>query len=233
MCQECGCEEPSTTIPINESITKHNDELAHRLRHEFIDKDILCVNLMGAPGSGKTTLIEGLAKELGNKAVAVIQGDLESAVDKTRLEEQGIDTFQINTHSGCHLTAQMISEAIMNMNLKDKQYVFIENVGNLVCPSGVPIGQHTTLLASAVTEGSDKPKKYPIAFIHASLVIITKEDLIPHVDFDKEMYVQDLKDIASQAKILSCSRKKPDSFKAIANVLAHKRDHVLGHSHTH
>jgi len=233
MCQECGCEdEEHTTITVNKSLTEHNDKIAHNTWHSLQDKEILCVNILGAPGSGKTSLIEGLSAHIEASAIAVIQGDLESNVDKERLEKQGIDTFQINTHSGCHLTAQLIADALLNMKLSGKKYLFIENVGNLVCPAGVKIGQHMDIVVSAVTEGSDKPKKYPIIFDGARIIIISKYNLAEAVDFDEAQYTSDVKEINTKAKILKTTKDK-ESFKAIADFLAHEREHLLGHAHKH
>jgi len=233
MCQECGCEDfDNKTITIDKSLTEKNDKIAHDTWHNLQNKKILCVNVLGAPGSGKTSLIEGLAKHIPPNEIAVIQGDLESNVDKERLEEQNISTFQINTHSGCHLTAQLVADTLLNINLACKKYVFIENVGNLVCPAGVKIGQHLDLVVSATTEGSDKPKKYPIIFDGAKLVIISKYNLAEAVEFDEEQYVTDVKEINNTAKIVKTT-KKTESFKAIAHFLEHEREHLIGHVHKH
>lgn len=229
MCQECGCE-THETIVVNKSLTETNDELAHDTWHNLQEKEILCVNILGAPGSGKTSLIEGLSKHIPAKEIAVIQGDLESNIDKERLEEQDIATFQINTHSGCHLTAQLIADALLNMSLTGKKYLFIENVGNLVCPAGVKIGQHLDIVVSATTEGSDKPKKYPIIFDGAKLVIISKYNLAEAVEFDEERYIADVKSINTTAKILKTT-KEAESFHAIAHFLEHEREHFLEHEH--
>ena len=233
MCQECGCEQPSTTITINKSLTEENDKLAHDTWHELQKQEVLGINLLGAPGSGKTTVIEGLAKVLGAENISVIQGDLESSVDKKRLEAQSIDTFQINTHSGCHLIAQMITDALQNLSLKNKKYLIIENVGNLVCPAGVKLGQYLDIITSATTEGGDKPEKYPIIFHYAKLALITKADLAKVVEFDEEKYMADVTKTNPKIKILKTSKKEPETFHAVAHFLEHEREHFLAHTHKH
>jgi len=232
VCKDCGCEEKThTSIPINKSLTEENDKIAHKNEHSFLHNNIICINILGAPGSGKTSMIENLSKHLGSNNIAVIQGDLESSIDKERLEKQNIQTFQINTHSGCHLTASQIQAAIINMDLKHKKYLFIENVGNLVCPAGVKLGQAADIVLSSTTEGSDKPKKYPIIFHNAKLVVITKSDLAQAVDFNEETYIKDLKSINKEVKIIATSTKKPDSFKEVAHFIEHIKPHHHEHKH--
>lgn len=231
MCDECGCGE--TTIKIEESVYKHNNKVAHDTWHELQDKGIFCVNIMGAPGCGKTSFIEMVSKTLDPKTIAVIQGDLESDVDKKRLEAQGIQTFQINTHSGCHLNGQLIKDALTNINLQGKEYLFIENVGNLVCPAGVKLGQHANIVLSATTEGSDKPKKYPLIFFDADLILITKYDLRAHVGFDQTTYLADLSEINKKVEVLTVSTKKEESWTGIVNWLDKERTHILSHTHEH
>ncbi len=227
MCEECGCEKKERTIFIEKSVTELNDSVANKTGIFLKEKSILCVNIIGAPGSGKTTFIEGIADFIPKKEIAVIQGDLESDIDKKRLEKIKIEAFQINTHSGCHLNADMIKKALEKINLGGKKYLFIENVGNLVCPAGVRIGQHIDIVISSTTEGSDKPKKYPLVFMEAKLIIISKCDLEDAVEFDEEEYVKDLLKINSKAKILKTSSKKSNTFKEAAHFLEHEREHLL------
>ena len=238
MCEECGCQDhehndKSSSIKINESVTKVNDAIAQQNSNLFKKKEILCINMMGSPGSGKTTIIEGIAKHIDPEKIAVIQGDLESDIDKKRLEKGSIQTYQINTHSGCHLNASMINEALMNMDILKKEYLIIENVGNLVCPAGVMLGQNINIIVSSTTEGSDKPKKYPIIFLDADIIVISKIDIANAVDFDEKAYIKDIRNINGKARILKTSSKKPDSFKELAHVIKHKRAHVTGREHKH
>lgn len=240
MCDECGCGEKTDekgvhtekTILLDRPVREANDRLAHQTWHELQEKGVLCVNIMGAPGSGKTTFIESLAMKLDAEKLAVIQGDLESDIDKQRLGQRGIATFQINTHSGCHLNAQMIADALKNFSLQGKEYLLIENVGNLVCPAGVKLGQHLDVVVSATTEGSDKPRKYPHIFREAKLLLITKHDLKEVVEFDETAYLADLKKINARAKILSIS-KDEESLQPVADFLLHERQHLLEKHHAH
>ena len=203
-----------------------NDQLAHQILHTLEDLNIFCINIMGAPGSGKTTLIEGIAPFLDK--IAVIQGDLESDVDKQRLLKKNIPTYQINTHSGCHLTAHLINRALISMDLTGISFLFIENVGNLVCPAGMKIGQHMDIVLSSTTEGSDKPKKYPLIFLDASAIIITKTDLASAVEFDEAAYLADIKKINPKSAIFRVSKKEASSFSGIAGYIrdsAARKDH--------
>ena len=238
MCKECGCGETGSgnsekKIKIDKSVLEVNDAFADQNRNILAKKGILCVNIMGSPGSGKTTVIEGISEYIEPSEIAVIQGDLESDVDKKRLEEKNISTYQINTHSGCHLNAAMINEALAEMDLKDKKYLLIENVGNLVCPAGIYLGQNLNILVSSVAEGSDKPKKYPPIFLDASLVVISKYDLAEAVEFDEKQYLSDIKKINGHVKIIKTSKKKPESFGELAHLLEHQRDHMVGREHGH
>ena len=229
MCEDCGCEEK--IIHINKSVHEHNNEVAHKLWHKFQKEGMLCVNVVGGPGSGKTSLIEEMGKFL--EEVCVIQGDLESDIDKQRLEKQNISTFQINTHSGCHLTANLIKEAINQFDTTGKKYLFIENVGNLVCPAGVKLGECLIIVVSSTAEGGDKPKKYPIIFRGAKAVVITKHDLAAHVDFNQTQYLMDLNEINPNINIFMTTTRKKSSFKEIAIFLKEEREALLEKHHDH
>jgi hydrogenase nickel incorporation protein HypB len=230
MCEKCGCEEKR--IIVNKSITEENDIIAEMNANFLNKKKILCVNMMGAPDCGKTTVIESIAKHIDPKELTIIQGNLESDIDKKRIEKRRITTYQINTHSGCHLNSQMVNSALAKLDLEGKKYILVENVGNLVCPAGVKIGQHINMVVSSTTEGSDKPKKYPIIFLDADAVVISKHDLIKYVDFDEKEYVNMIKKINAKAKIIYTSIHDLGSFNEIANFIEHEREHLIGaHSH--
>ena len=242
MCEECGCghthekrqqEEDETIVRINRSVTETNDTIALQISTFLKEKGILSVNIMGSPGSGKTTIIEHVAEELGPKNIMVIQGDLESDVDTERLAERGIDCYQINTHSGCHLNAAMINRAFYEIAFNKKKYLLVENVGNLVCPADIQIGQHMDIVISSTTEGSDKPKKYPKIFMNADMIVISKSDIANAVGFDKERYTRDLKEINPKAPIIMTGKEEKEGYHKIAHELEHEREHLLGHEHTH
>lgn len=248
MCEECGCgmvdakendelkmEKPNdrVSIDINKSIATANNRIADNISHALNHKKILCINIMGSPGSGKTSLIESVARIIGMENIAVIQGDLESDVDKKRLEKSGIYTYQINTHSGCHLNSDMINNALLNMELHSKKFLFIENVGNLVCPAGVKIGQHMNIVISSTAEGSDKPKKYPYIFNDADLIIISKSDIAEAVDFEKEAYLEAIEKINGKADIIFTSTKKNIGFEPVAKWIMHEREHLINSDHHH
>jgi hydrogenase nickel incorporation protein HypB len=239
MCEECGCGNPDTqktenlSYSVNKSVTEVNDLLAEQISEFLMEKKILGINLMGAPGSGKTTFIEGLCYYMDPSEIAVIQGDLESDIDKKRLEKNNVLSFQINTHSGCHLTAAMINKALLNLDVTNKKYLIIENVGNLVCPAGQRIGQHINIVVSSTTEGTDKPKKYPYIFMDAQLVVLSKYDLVDRIDFNEEQYIQDIRYINANATVMKISSKDTSSFQQAAHYLAHQRDHLFGVHHTH
>jgi hydrogenase nickel incorporation protein HypB len=238
MCQECGCgnkkeeHEHKREIVIEKNIKEHNDKVAHDNWHYLDEKKIFCINIMGSPGSGKTTFIEGISRFINPKDIFVIQGDLESDIDKKRLEKAGISAYQINTHSGCHLNADMIKTAMMNIDITGKKYLLIENVGNLVCPAGVSLGQMLNIVVSSVAEGSDKPKKYPYIFMDANMIILSKYDIAGAVDFQEEEYLKDIMNINSKAKIFKTSKNK-DSFHEPAHFLEHERQHSFEEEHHH
>lgn len=224
MCEECGCDEVENkeTIEVDKDLRDENDRIAGENKHTLLHKKVFPVNIMGSPGSGKTTLIESLTNYIEPSEISVIQGDLENDVDKRKLESQGIKTYQINTHSGCHLNAEMINDAIEDMNLKGKKYLFIENVGNLVCPAGVNLGHEFNIVISSTAEGADKPKKYPVIFNEANMVVISKTDMAELAGFNKEEYVNDLKTINPRMHIVETTKNDINSYKEIARVLQNK-----------
>lgn len=235
MCDECGCEEelPKRKIELNLPVSEENDRIAEETSTALKREGIICINLLGAPGSGKTTVIEGISKHIPVSEIAVIEGDLESSLDKERLEMSGLASFQINTHSGCHLNAGMVMDAVGRMDLSGKKYLIIENVGNLVCPAGVMIGQHMDIVVSSTTEGSDKPAKYPIIFMDAAVIVISKTDLAVNAGFKEEDYIKGIRKINPHAPIMKTEMRKVESFEKLADFIVHERNHVLGKSHGH
>jgi hydrogenase nickel incorporation protein HypB len=171
---------------VMESLVRSNDETARLIHQEWNDTGTLAVNLISTAGAGKTTLLEATLPRLVDEArVLVIQGDLETDHDAERMEALGIDTVQINTGGACHLEAHLVEKAWHSMRARGPyEYVFIENVGNLVCPASYWLGEHLRAVCVSVPEGDDKPAKYPKAFRTSSAFLITKTDLLPHSNFD-------------------------------------------------
>jgi hydrogenase nickel incorporation protein HypB len=183
MCEYCGCGEFATkTVNVHQNILARNDRAAQHNRDHFSSSGVLVVNLMGSPGSGKTALLEATARAVGGGGrLAAISGDLATDADAVRLEQAGIVSASITTGSACHLDAEMVHQALHGLNWRSAQVLFVENVGNLVCPAIYDLGQQVNVVALSVTEGDDKPLKYPVMFRKADLVLITKIDLLPHL----------------------------------------------------
>ncbi|MBU2651553.1 MAG: hydrogenase nickel incorporation protein HypB, partial [Bacteroidetes bacterium] len=172
-------------ITLEQDVLHKNNLLAERNRGYFEARNILTLNLVSSPGSGKTTLLEKTIKELkDNTSIFVIEGDQQTLNDARRIQDAGAPVVQVNTGSGCHLDASMVNKAVKKLEPADHALLFIENVGNLVCPSMFDLGEQYRVVIMSVTEGDDKPAKYPNMFATSHLCIINKTDLLPHVDFD-------------------------------------------------
>jgi hydrogenase nickel incorporation protein HypB len=186
-----------------------NDHQALHNREHFDRHGVLAVNLMSSPGAGKTALLEATIEALdGRLRVAVIEGDLETENDAERIRRKGVPAIQISTGSACHLDAHMVHSALHELALDDVDIVFIENVGNLVCPASFDLGQHLNVALLSTPEGDDKPAKYPVMFRSADLVLITKSDLLAVLDdFSPERAEQCLRNLASSAPLYEVSSK--------------------------
>lgn len=175
----------SRMVQIEQDILSKNNRYAAINRRRFADHGIFCINLVSSPGSGKTTLlVDSIRRLTGRLPVAVIEGDQQTSVDAERVRATGVPAIQINTGKGCHLDAHMVGHALDRLPLQDASALLIENVGNLVCPSEFDLGEACKVVILSVTEGEDKPLKYPNMFRAASLMLLTKTDLLPHLDFD-------------------------------------------------
>ena len=205
-------------INVMEGILDENDHIAEHINEHMTAHGVLVVNEMGAPGVGKTTTLRNLVKHLELKPY-VIEGDIESDIDTKNLNELGIETHQINTHGECHLDAPMIEHMTGHIEFKEPGILFIENIGNLVCPAEFSIGEHVMMLISTVTEGSDKPYKYPLAFEKADIILLNKVDLIPYLDFDEEFFMKGVRALNKDAPIIKVSGKTGEGFEEVAKWL--------------
>ncbi len=177
----------SKTIPVIRNILDANNRLADQLRNVYAENSLLALNLMSSPGAGKTSLLERTLNDLRDELrMAVIEGDLQTDNDARRVAATGAQAVQINTEGGCHLDSSMILEALKQMDLAALDVLFIENVGNLVCPAEFDLGEKAKVTLLSVTEGDDKPEKYPMMFAQSKVLLLNKIDLLPYVDFDLE-----------------------------------------------
>ena len=196
-------------IKVMKNILGENDKIAEENRKFFGEKKILTVNLMGSPGSGKTSLLEKTLEKLSGKIkIAVIEGDLFTAKDAERIERQGVQVVQINTSGGCHLDAQMVKRAAESLNLDEINLLIVENVGNLVCPAEFDVGENLKAVVLSITEGDDKPMKYPLIFKESAITLLNKIDLLPFTNFNLESAREDLTTLHPNLKIIETSCTK-------------------------
>jgi hydrogenase nickel incorporation protein HypB len=239
MCDTCGCNitpgnehlarrknpQGQDAITVLKSLLSANDREAAHNREHFDRHGVLALNLMSSPGSGKTLLLEATIEALKDEfRIAVIEGDLETENDAARIRAKGVPAVQITTGSACHLDAHMVHGALHHLNLENVDILFIENVGNLVCPASFDLGQHRNITLLSVTEGDDKPAKYPVMFRAADLVLLTKTDLLPVLDdFDPARAENYLRNLANPAPALRLSAKKKDGLAAWFDWLRRER----------
>lgn len=211
------------TVKIVERILSKNDQEANWLRETWKDHEgLYVINLMSSPGSGKTTLLEQTANN-GNFTFGVIEGDLETNRDAERLEKIGVRAHQITTGNACHLEAHMIHTALESFSLEGLDYLFIENVGNLVCPASYDLGAHINIGLLSVPEGDDKVLKYPTMFRAVDALIVTKSDLTPYFDFSMDRVRDDMGKLQPQAEIFEISSKDSASILNWINYIAEKK----------
>lgn len=203
------------TVLIEEAILAKNDHLAEHNRSWLAARDIVALNLMSSPGSGKTTLLERTISELGTaRSICVIEGDQETTFDAERIRRAGARAVQVNTGAGCHLDAPMVERAMAALDPEPGSLLFVENVGNLVCPALFDIGERSKVVIISVTEGQDKPLKYPHMFATADLVIVNKIDLLPYVDFDVEAFTASARSLNPGVRVLGLSAKSGEGLDA-------------------
>lgn len=235
MCNTCGCNitkgnehliqgdgalaktaEGKATIEVLKNLLSENDHQALHNREHFDEYGVLAINLMSSPGSGKTALLEATIQALKSEfSLAVIEGDLETENDAERIRAHGVPAVQIVTGTACHLDAHLVHHALHDLALAPLDIVFIENVGNLVCPASFDLGHHRNVTVLSVTEGDDKPAKYPVMFRAADVVLLSKIDLLPHLEeFSLERAAQQVRNLANPAPIFSLSAKTKEGLDA-------------------
>ena len=233
MCDTCGCnitpgnkhlvendgklattEDGKAAVEVLHSLLHENDHQAAHNRQHFDQHQVLAINLMSSPGSGKTTLLEKTIETLGSDIrIAVVEGDLETENDANRIREKGAPAVQITTGSACHLDAHMVHDGLHQLDLSDIDILFIENVGNLVCPASFDLGHHLNVTLLSSTEGDDKPSKYPVMFRAADLMLISKSDLLEYLDdFDPEQATLNFRKLAKDNPVITLSAKKQQGF---------------------
>lgn len=213
MCESCGCGERSLRVTVSRRLLSENERLARENRAWFKRLGVRVINLVGSPGAGKTSLIEATVRRLPGARVAVIEGDPETRRDAERLSRLGIPVAAVTTGGVCHLDARMVHRAFHELAAFPPEILFIENVGNLLCPADFDLGEDLTVVVLSVTEGEDKPEKYPQAFRRASAVVLTKIDLLPHVDFDLARVAELIARITPEARLFPLSARTEEGLK--------------------
>jgi len=204
------------------SVFAANDQVADELRKELKEKGITFINIMGSPGSGKTSLIEKTMDELKDKKFAIIEGDIETSIDAEKLQKKGVEIYQINTGpfgGDCHLEAAWIRTAIGEMNLEGVDFLLVENIGNLVCPAEFDTGAHINVVVLSVTEGEDKPLKYPLMFRRSQVLVISKTDLLPYMDVSLENIVKNARKINKDILVFPLSVKTGEGVEKWMNYI--------------
>ncbi len=226
MCTTCGCngavshqhghhphashdhEDQARILQVEQNILSKNDQYAATNRQMLSDHKVAAFNLVSSPGSGKTTLLVKTIQRLKDAArIAVIEGDQQTELDAQRIRETGVSAQQINTGKGCHLDAHQVGHALEHWSLDELDIIYIENVGNLVCPAAFDLGEAARVVVLSVTEGEDKPLKYPDMFYASDLMLINKIDLLPYLDFDVEKSIEYARRINPDIQVLQVSAK--------------------------
>jgi hydrogenase nickel incorporation protein HypB len=237
MCGHCGCgqpehehvhadgtrhshphddhnhDHPTTIVELHTRILAKNDALAARNRAWFAGREILAINLVSAPGAGKTTLLERTIRDLeGQTNIGVLEGDQATVLDSDRIRTTGAPVVQVNTGTGCHLEADQVARGLAELRPAMRSIVMIENVGNLVCPAMFDLGERAKVVILSVTEGDDKPLKYPHMFRAASLMLLNKIDLLPYVDFDVDRALDCAREVNPDMSVLRLSARSGEGM---------------------
>jgi hydrogenase nickel incorporation protein HypB len=258
MCKDCGCstvqhrlfstdahppaglpllvlpQKDATTnkrrIEVEESLFEKNQSLAKKNREVFAERNLKVFNVMSSPGAGKTTLLTKILPALSkDKKIRVMVGDQATSIDADRLRAAGVDAIQINTHSACHLDADRIAKTLEAEGKAEFDWLVIENVGNLVCPAVFDLGENIRVAILSTAEGEEKPLKYPVLFSEADLIIITKSDLLPHLDYDPKLVVRNCRTMNSRAPILFCSSRTGEGLEELQKEILHVSGTPLAH----
>lgn len=218
----------SRMVQIEQDILGKNDRYAGLNRARFEAQSIFALNLVSSPGSGKTTLLTETIQQIkGDRHVAVIEGDQQTANDAERIRETGVPAIQVNTGKGCHLDAHMVGHALDNLTAFQGGILFIENVGNLVCPAAFDLGEAHKVAILSVTEGEDKPLKYPDMFYAADLMVLNKTDLLPYLDFDVDRCIAYAKQVNPSIEVIQLSAKSGEGMAVWVEWLEHKRQAMI------
>jgi hydrogenase nickel incorporation protein HypB len=224
-------EDEQMEIKVLKNIMHANQQLAEENRSFFKARGITAVNIMASPGAGKTSIILKIIEALNNEVgVSVIEGDIASSIDADKVERYGVPVVQINTGGGCHLDANMIKTVVSDMKIKDNSLMLIENVGNLVCPSTFDLGESLKLVIASVPEGHDKPYKYTSMFESADVIVLNKTDLMPYIDFDKDLFYKGIGALSQSAAIFEVSCRTGEGVDAFIDWLRKRHASNLSQS---
>ncbi len=213
-------------IKLVQNVLKANERVSEQNRNIFAENQLLAINIIGSPGAGKTTLLERIIQNIvERKAIAVIEGDIYTTRDAQRIEACGVDVVQINTGGGCHLDAPMVQEALTNLDLDELDLLIIENVGNLVCPAAYNLGEDFKMVVMSITEGDDKPEKYPRIFQEAKVLVVTKVDLLKYNQFDMDRFLAEVRGINPGIKVFQISNLTGDGIKELVGWLEEQRNY--------
>jgi hydrogenase nickel incorporation protein HypB len=211
-------------VSLNQKILSRNDQCAQKNRVFFAEHGILCLNVISSPGSGKTTLLVRTIRQLKDVlTIGVVEGDIRTDYDARRIRQTGAEAVQIETEGACHLSAEQVAGALTAMDSKGKDIIFIENVGNLVCPSAFNLGEAGRVVLLSIPEGDDKPAKYPGTFAQADIVLINKIDLVDYIPFNLERALADIRAVNPDAAILQVSASTGQGMEPWCDWLIQKR----------
>lgn len=219
-------------IKVLQNILSANDQRAQENHELFEGHKVCAINITASPGAGKTSTIMAAIRALkGEIGIGVIEGDISSSIDAEAVSKEGIPAVQINTGGACHLDATMLSNAFDSLPLAEIDLLFIENVGNLICPASFALGEHKKVLVASVPEGDDKPYKYPVMFSQSDLVILNKIDLLPYVKFDRQRFIDAVRGLNKNATIIEISCTTGEGIERwlewLATAVAHRSDREL------